>query len=142
MPSCRIHEAGGQHAGNHAFVQSRIVDCRTLHSLHARCDLGLIDTMHCACSVGLPLQQLDRAITPAVAAQLERDGFAVVDCVFGTEPASSLRREITHLHQARLRLGIPGDFYDLENRIAATARHAAWRMTWRFALALCANFYI
>lgn len=95
--------------------------------------------MHCACSVGVPLQQLDRAITPAVAAQLERDGFAVVDGVFGTEPASALRREITHLHQARLRFQRISTF---ENRIAATARHAAWRIIMALCLGALREFLI
>lgn len=56
-----------------------------------------------ACRVSLPIQRLERAITPEIAVQLEHDGFAVIDGVFGAESASALREEITRLHQARLR---------------------------------------
>lgn len=84
--------------------------------------------MNRACSARLPLERLERAITPAVATQLERDGFAVVDGVFGALDAAALRYEITHLQQARLRLGIPAN-RTCYKHAAATARYAAWRMT-------------
>lgn len=40
------------------------------------------------------MERLQRAITPAVADALRRNGFAVVDCALGTETAAALRGEV------------------------------------------------
>lgn len=48
---------------------------------------------------GLPLQRLERAVTPEVAHDLQARGFAVLDGVFGSDSAAALRQEISALRQ-------------------------------------------
>lgn len=53
----------------------------------------------------VPVERLQRAITPAVCDALRRQGYAVVDGALGAETAARLRQELVGLRSAMHKVG-------------------------------------
>jgi hypothetical protein len=105
----------------HRWVTCQVSACLLLahtHSIqlaisetHRSADMklkGFIASVHS----GLPLERVEQAVSPGVAARLQARGFAIVDHVFGGIAATALRQEIEALrqvlrHSAVLQEGMP-----------------------------------